>query len=120
MAWALATIGRLGKTLAIDAFLLAWHGARRVFGMNEQRTISESKATRSVPMTAVGILCMDHDQWIVQLYTVIGCTMIGRATDLATLATRIDAEDYIAEHLGEQFDDPCYDGAELHDGYWLG
>lgn len=88
--------------------------------MNHDRMLTESRLAHSVPMTAVGITCMDDAEWVVELYTVVGCMMVGAPERLATLPTRNDAEDYIAEHLSEQFDDPCYDGANLHDGYWLG
>jgi hypothetical protein len=114
-------MGRLGETLENDAFLLAWHGASIVFGMNTRTMIQECAAYGDIPTTAVGILCMDDDDWRVQLLTLTGCRVWGRLTEtLATFSSRADAETYIARTIGPSFARVCHDGASAHDGYWLG
>jgi hypothetical protein len=80
--------------------------------------IEECAVYGDIPTTAVSLLVMNDDEWIVELTTQVGCCTRGREA-LATFPTRDAAECYIARTLGPSFARVCLDGAQTHDGYWL-
>jgi hypothetical protein len=79
---------------------------------------AESIVNDEAPVSAVSVGNYRDDSFDVEIVTLAGCSVIGRAT-MHAAPSRADAESFIARTFGDSFAHACHDGASAHDGYWL-